>query len=418
MEIMEIMENLDMEKEFGRIKTRIRGFKEAELDFQLIRILATCHYNGASIGETFFVSNKLENITPDNWKNEFLKLAERLHQLGDKAAARNHLISARDYYFRASNYFRSAEFYADVPNVNRKLGILARESFINGLKASNYSYELLEIPYEDVWIPTYFLTPSEGKEKRPTLLMLNGGDGTSEECLFWAGFAGLERGYNVVAIDGPGQAGMFRLHPHTYLRYDYEVPIGLVIDEITNRSEVDKEKLALLGFSLGGYFSIRAAAFDDRIKAVIPSSPVVDAYKLYFAGFGDALEKHAGEMKREELGNLPNDVMSPFNQMVMKSHCYRTGVASLNDFFDAIKPYCLNEKQLAQIKCPSLALAGEGEGPLFVNQLHYYKKYVSGPVSEHIFKASEGAEAHCQLANTSIMSATVYDWLDDLFESI
>ena len=32
----------------------------------------------------------------------------------------------------------------------------------------------------------------------------------------------------------------------------------------------------------------------------------------------------------------------------------------------------------------------------------------------HVFTAGDGAEAHCQVNNLSLMHATVFDWLDEL----
>ena len=34
----------------------------------------------------------------------------------------------------------------------------------------------------------------------------------------------------------------------------------------------------------------------------------------------------------------------------------------------------------------------------------------------HIFTATEGADAHCQLNNFSLMHELVFDWLDDIFQ--
>ena len=36
----------------------------------------------------------------------------------------------------------------------------------------------------------------------------------------------LERGWNVLMAEGPGQTGFLRFHPDVVFRPDYEVPVG------------------------------------------------------------------------------------------------------------------------------------------------------------------------------------------------
>jgi 2,6-dihydroxypseudooxynicotine hydrolase len=50
------------------------------------------------------------------------------------------------------------------------------------------------------------------------------------------------------------------------------VPIRAVTDFIAQRKDVDLQRLAIGGISYGGLFACRAAAFDDRFKAVFSAS--------------------------------------------------------------------------------------------------------------------------------------------------
>jgi len=45
------------------------------------------------------------------WYEEWRTLGERIERIGDACLARGHKVSARDAFFRASEYFRSADFY-------------------------------------------------------------------------------------------------------------------------------------------------------------------------------------------------------------------------------------------------------------------------------------------------------------------
>jgi 2,6-dihydroxypseudooxynicotine hydrolase len=70
----------------------------------------------------------------------------------------------------------------------------------------------------------------------------------------------------VLAIDGPGQGELEFTHP---MRFDYEVVIRCVIDYLEERREIDTGRVGLMGVSVGGYYAVRAAAFEPRLRAAI-----------------------------------------------------------------------------------------------------------------------------------------------------
>ena len=59
-------------------------------------------------------------------------------------------------------------------------------------------------------------------------------------------------------------------------RPDWEAAVTPVIDFAQNLSEVDPDRIALMGISFGGYLAPRAAAFDHRIAACIANGGVYD----------------------------------------------------------------------------------------------------------------------------------------------
>jgi hypothetical protein len=67
----------------------------------------------------------------------------------------------------------------------------------------------------------------------------------------------------------------------------------------------------------------------------------------------------------------------------------------------------------ASVRCPALAMVGDGEGP---NPLAQYQRFVAeagGPVTSHLFTKADGADAHCQLSNLPLSNQVLYDWLDE-----
>ena len=69
---------------------------------------------------------------------------------------------------------------------------------------------------------------------------------------------------------------------------------------------------------------------------------------------------------------------------------------------------------LQDIRCPCLALVGEGEGPVAMSLFESFNRGVGGPVTQRIFTTAEGADTHCQLGNLPLSNAVIYDWLDEL----
>ena len=81
----------------------------------------------------------------------------------------------------------------------------------------------------------------------------------------------MERGYNCLAFEGPGQGGVIREQKIPF-RFDWEKVVTPVIDFLLENNEeycFKKDSIALMGISLGGYLDARAAAFVHCLSACI-----------------------------------------------------------------------------------------------------------------------------------------------------
>ena len=70
---------------------------------------------------------------------------------------------------------------------------------------------------------------------------------------------------------GPGMGETRRIRDMPS-RYDYEVPGTAAFDHLAKRSDVDAKRIAIFGYSFGGYYSSRIAAFEKRYAACIALS--------------------------------------------------------------------------------------------------------------------------------------------------
>lgn len=404
--------------EIARSKTRVKGFSDEEMDFQLLRQMGSSSYGGASVGECLALTNRIKDGSPESWVEEFTKLAESQQKDAHKKAMKGHTVSARDQFFKACNSFRAAEYYTSCHDPNhQKLGMKARECFKEAMDNMWHTFEDHLLSYKSIDIPVYLMSPSPHEQKRKTLLIVSGFDGTLEEEYLLHGYAALERGYNVVLFAGSGQMDVFRFYTNTHFEPDFENPTKTVIDFIQDRPEVDMNNLALMGISFGGYFATRATSHEPRIKALIANSPILNLhnYLAAFAAYDPAEAPDDQNFTLEDLPNIPEDLASAEEKSRCENLMVRFGQPSFKDTFIYLKEFVVGDA-ISNIKCPSLALVGSGEGGEPEKQYNEFCEKVSGAVTKHQFTELEGADTHCQVGNPSYAAAVAFDWLDELFD--
>jgi len=404
--------------EISRSKTAVMGFADEEMDFQLLRQLGSSSFGASSAGECLATASRIKDGDPRSWVEEFTKLAQWQQKDAHKRASKGHTASARDQFFKACNSYRAAEYYTNCLDPNhQKLGMQSRNCFREAMDNLWHTFEEHLLTYKSIDLPVYFMSPSPHEQKRKTLLIVSGFDGTLEEEYFMRGYAALERGYNVVLFAGPGQMDVFRFYTGTHFEPDFENPTKTVIDFIEQRPEVDMNRLAFMGISLGGYFSTRATSHEPRIKALIANSPVINLhdYLAAFTGYDPAEAPEDLNFSLDDLPEIPEDIMSAEQKSRSENLMIRFGQKTFKDTFIYLKEFIVGDA-ISNIKCPSLALVGSGEGGEPEKQFNEFAEKVSGPVTKHYFTDSEGADTHCQVANPSYSAAVSMDWLDEIFD--
>lgn len=337
-----------------RGSTRVEGFLSGELDFQLMRSLGAGNYGGATPGEVFATRAVVNGDDPYAWREALAAMAERVLNSGQKSLERGHRISARDHFLRASMYYRAAEYFADPFGPDTvKWGLASRDAFCAAAELISDRIEPVEIPFEKKGLPGYFMAPANGAERGKTVVVLTGFDGTAEELYFQVAAAGLERGYNILIAQGPGQVGCLRIHPDLKFRPDCEKPVGAILDFALARPEVAAERLALYGISFGGYFVTRAAEHDGRIKALIANSPIVNLY-AYMAGFiGPEFAANPPPVSLNEVDEIPENDFPCEAKLSFKAACRRFGVDSFATWLSRLKDFNAEENWPRFVARPS-----------------------------------------------------------------
>jgi alpha-beta hydrolase superfamily lysophospholipase len=146
------------------------------------------------------------------------------------------------------------------------------------MKLLDTPVEQVLIPYEMTALPGYFYRPNDSEKPRPTLLVHGGYDSIGEELYLLVAAAAIQRKYNCLIFEGPGQGALIR-EQHLPFRPDWERVVTPVVDYLLTRPEVDPARIALLGISVGGYLAPRAAAFEHRLAALIANDGI---YSYHF----------------------------------------------------------------------------------------------------------------------------------------
>lgn len=381
--------------------------------FNLVRVLALAGTEGAEISECLYAADRVKENNTESWCEEMGALADRVAKQAEQAFQAGEMITARQAYLRASNYYRSAMF--SVPETDPRMSQylrLNREYFHKAAPLCTPAIEPIEIPFEGARLPGYFF--STGQAKRPTLLMINGGDSTNEELAHWLGFAAVARGWNALVFEGPGQWSALQLNPGLYLRFDYELPVKAVIDYLLTREEVDPDKIALYGPSMGAILAGRVAALEKRLCACITSGLLVDVYEAWHAIWPKPLQ-NAGPRTFDVVFEGIEKIIPQLHN-VTNHFSYMMNLTKPHEIIDFWKPWNLTQ-YAPQIECPMLMIYGEAEAAqsnekVALNLIHWIKA-LKCPTTVHMFSFEDGwAATHCQIGAVAPLQALVFDWLD------
>jgi len=381
--------------------------------FNFVRTLALMGTGGAELSECLYTAERVKDNNIESWVQEWAALADRIAQGAEQAMQSGQSITARQAYLRASNYYRSAMF--SLPHSDSRLDkylTLSRDYFHRAAKLFTPPIEAIDIPFDSARLPGYFLTA--GQPKRPTLLVLNGGDSTNEEMVHWLGFAAIARGWNCFVFEGPGQWSAMQLNPGLHIRFDYELPVKAVIDYLVTREDVDPEKIALFGPSLGATLAARVAAFEKRIRACICDGLIVDVYEGWHAVWPTALQNAGPATFDTVFAGL--EKVSPQLRGITNHFRWMTGLSKPHEIIDAWKPYNLS-KLASQIQCPLLLIYGEAEAAQSNEKVALsimrWLKDLACSVTVRLFTFDEGwAATHCQIGGIAPLQTLVFEWLD------
>jgi dienelactone hydrolase len=351
-------------------------------------------YGAAAMAEIDQITRRLKARSGEAeldkvWMEEWLREADRVAKVGDEADAAGNPITAGNQYMRAGNYYYSAERF--VPPGEEKLAIYSKAlRCYQGAMARLYpDIERVEVPYEGKSLPAWFVK-GRGLGKHPTVVLFDGMDNAKEMSVIFAGLDLAKRGINVLAIDGPGQSEPLRLR-NIPSRHDYEAAGIPAYDYVASRPEVDAKRVAVMGYSFGGYHAPRICAFDKRYAACVCFGAM--HWNVY-----DFVVGHAPKDPRQTSGST-----FQFRWVV--------GAPDNATALEWAKKFTL-EGVAEKVECPILILHGESDRVVpLAEAKKLYERVGSKNKTLRIFTEAEGGAEHCQVDNRQLGVDFIGDWL-------
>jgi pimeloyl-ACP methyl ester carboxylesterase len=405
-------------------------FKDTEFAFELERTLAATYAGEADIGECLATASRITEGDFESWYREWKKTADHFRAAGDESLAAGHTITARKAYYRAATYYRTAEFFLhgnpSDPRIVETWG-KSREAFRNALALDTVPYEIVAIPYENTTLPGYFYKVDTSGKARPLLIVQTGFDGCQEELHPYA-IEGIKRGYNVLTFEGPGQGEVIRVQ-HLPFRPDWEKVITPVVDYAVSRPDIDRNRIALWGISLGGYLAPRGAAYEPRIHALVADAGTYDVGQNFLQGMkkyggpaANLTEKELQEWLRTDPEEFNNGIRAAMEKSTFTRWMNEQGMFAFNKSSPALlwadyMDFSLKGRA-EKIRCPTLVTAatkdqfdpGEVQAKALYDHLTCDKELM-------IYTDEYGAGSHCQLGAFAQSFAGKFDWLDGVMNA-
>lgn len=382
--------------------------------YEALRAAGYSNYGGADLAEVIAICSKIRPGNEDDWVREWQKSAERAVLQADRSKSVKNRESAYQSYLRASNYFRTAEFFrrdnVDDDTVSQSLYQNSEASFDKAMALSPFIHESISIPYQGTTLPGYFVSVDNTKKPRRTIVFNGGYDSTMSEGWFAIGAAALARGYNFLAFDGPGQGGAIRKQK-LYFRPDWEHVLTPVVDFALAREDVDVEKVVIFGWSMGGYLVARGATQEHRARAIILDDGVFD-FGSAFRTDQPRFVQRLVDLKYDSVCNSIFGAVASFStgiRWAMLNGKWTFGVQSVSELMRATKEYTL-EGLSHKITTPCLILDAEndhflkGQPEIFRASLKCENDFVS-------LVADEGADTHCHQGAFFRTHQVIFDYL-------
>ncbi|GAA1964651.1 alpha/beta fold hydrolase [Nocardioides panacihumi] len=334
------------------------------------------------------------------WRN----VADQLEEQAAEAEKAGHLRTAGQKFFRASVYVSQAERMQSARDTGRNV------EYQRSVDLLTRSFELIdprttrvEVPYSEhgvtTSLPAYFHDASTDGEPTPVMIVWNGLDST-KEMMVGAGIHHelAARGVSTLMVDCPGSGEALRLRGLT-ARVDTEAWAAACVDHLETRADVRADRIGLVGWSLGGYYAPRAAAFEKRLALVVAWGA----------------NHNWGAVQKRRLEREGENPVPHYWDHVL----WVWGETDLDAFISTSEAVHL-DGVVEQIDVPFLIAHGQNDRQIPLEYAHRsYDQAVNSPKRElRVFSPEEGATEHIGLDHFPHVITYIADWVMDTFAEL
>ena len=396
-----------------------RQFADDGFEFDRLLLLGWANRGLSDAGEVLVALDAVTDGDHDSWVAAFEALGDRLAAQAAASAAAGRPQSARTANLRACTYFATASQHAvgsQGPDRATELWERHRTCWDRAVDVFDPPVEHLAVPYEDTTLAGYFFRPrSADGRPRPTVILNNGSDGPVSDMWAAGAAAAVERGWNAMTFDGPGQgAALYR--QGLSFRGDWEAVVTPVVDHLLNREDVDHERLAIVGVSQAGYWVPRALAFEHRIAAGVADPGVVRVGDSWLSHLPEVMVQLLDAGDRSDFDAFMEAGMqdAPATLAELRWRMAPYGTDSFFDAYVAARAMQLDAVTLAGIRCPLLVTSPDHEQFWPGQSAELHGLVPSSTLMP--FTEAEGAAWHCEPAARALRDERVCDWLAGVFE--
>jgi alpha-beta hydrolase superfamily lysophospholipase len=359
---------------------------DRSLNFQINRWVA--HGGEPLLRDIQAMAPRLGSL--DAWRNEFLAAAARALAVG----------RTRD----AALLLRGAEFFMISTDPRKRP---TRERFLTLMRDAYGVGRPERVPFAGGELPFYRFTP---EAPRGTVLVFGGFDSYIEE--FFPILTDLRnRGFDVVAFEGPGQGGALE-DSGLPMTPDWHRPVGAILDRVSSSD------VALVGISLGGCLAIRAAAYEPRVTRVVAFDALTDLQECMLGQLPPRPQRVVRTLLAARADRLIDALQAraagqPIREWGIAQGMHVLGAHSPSGVLRAAAAYRTQEVS-PRVRQEVLLLAGAEDHYVPTHQIYDQAAWLSNArsVTTRMFSRAEHAQSHCQVGNLPLAIRTIAAWMD------
>ncbi|MGW8949871.1 alpha/beta hydrolase family protein [Streptomyces sp. NPDC055709] len=399
-------------------------FKDPAYNFGGLMALGGAGFGAGEVGEVLTAVNTINKagLSSQTYVETFKKLGDQLMEAPEGSRPDDQ--TKRFRALRAAQYYAQALFFvlgSDDPGSEEQLYKAGRGAWDTFCGLCDPAPVKANVPYGKTPLPVWFFRPDGADTRRPTVILTNGSDGQNVDMWTYGVPAALDRGWNALVYDGPGQ-GQLLFVDQVVFSPTWEKVVTPLVDWLVARPDVDPKKIALTGLSMAGDLAPRAAAFETRIAALVAMPGCVEPWLGFPAEIREILTPSKEETNniwnKEVVPELPPDAAAtmkkrfePFSIPAMLAA--REGKLFTDFYTPATRIQALTITDVVgRIKSPTLVLDYDDE-QFYPGQPRQMYDKLTSPKDYVKLTAAQGAQLHCSPMAPQLHCEVVFDWLQE-----